>query len=53
MLSRPSNLPLAQGQNGQNKPGGRVDQEEKPRIDNTAILLEMGGILKVLRKGCG
>jgi hypothetical protein len=53
MLSKPLNQPLAQGNRRSNGPGGRVDLEEKNRIDNILILLETDGILKVLREPCG
>jgi hypothetical protein len=53
MFSRKFDRPLAQGFCGQTAPGGRVDLEEKPRIDNTTILLEIGHLLKPVEVPCG
>jgi hypothetical protein len=53
MFSRCFDQPLAQGFCGQTWPGGRVDLEEKLRIDNTQILPEKGYFLKLLGRSCG
>jgi hypothetical protein len=45
--------PLAQGFLRSTTPGGRVDLEEKLRIDNTVILLEKLYFLKGQKRGCG
>jgi hypothetical protein len=47
------NQPLAQGFYCSPALGGRVDLEEKQRIDNSLILLEMGRFLKPEGGDCG
>jgi hypothetical protein len=53
MFSRPVDQPLAQGFSWSTTPGGRVDLEKKPRIDNPNILLELGYFLKSKSGACG
>jgi hypothetical protein len=52
MFSRLRDLLLAQS-NVVGQTGGRVDWEEKRPIDNTQILPETGGFLKLLTAACG
>jgi hypothetical protein len=53
MFSRPLTSPWRRAFLWSTLPGGRADLEEKLRIDNTAILLEMGYFLKYMAGSCG
>jgi hypothetical protein len=53
MFSRNLTGPWRRAFSGQTAPGGRVDLEEKPRIDNNTILLEIGHLLKPVEVPCG
>jgi hypothetical protein len=53
MFSRRLASPWRRAFCGQIPPGGRVDLEEKLRIDNIQILLEKEYFLKLLDLSCG